>query len=49
MLQNLIDTFEELKKYVFIIDRGSKGNIVIKFNNDNFYHLIGLHKTNIDI
>lgn len=49
MLQNLIDTFEELKKYVFIIDRGSKGNIVIKFNNDNFYHLVGLHKTNIHL
>ena len=49
MLQELIDTFEELKKYVFIINRGSKPSIVIKFNNDNFYHLVGLHKTNIDM
>lgn len=49
MLQQLIDTFEELKKFVFIIDRGNKGKIIIKFNNDNFYHLVGLHKTNINI
>lgn len=49
MLQDLIDTFEELKKYAFIIDRGSKGSIIIKFRNDNFYHLVGLHKTNIDM
>ena len=25
MLKDLIETFEELKKYVFIIDRGDKG------------------------
>lgn len=49
MLQKLIDTFEELKKYIFIIDRGYKEKIVIKFNNDNFYHLVGLHKTNIHL
>lgn len=49
MLEEAINTFEELKKYTFIIDRGNKKPIIIKFNNDNFYHLIGLHKTNIDI
>lgn len=49
MLEDLINTFEELKKYVFIIDRGSKERIIVKFNNDNFYHLVGLHKTNIDM
>lgn len=49
MLQELIDTFEELKKYVFIIDRGNNNMIVIRFNNDNFYHLVGLHKTNINM
>lgn len=48
MAQELIDTFEELKKYVFIINRGSNKPIIIKFNNDNFYHLVGLHKINID-
>lgn len=49
MLQELIDTFEELKKYVFIISRGANKAIIIRFNNDNFYHLVGLHKTKIDI
>lgn len=49
LLQELITTFEELKKYVFIINRGTKKPIIIKFNNDNFYHLVGLHKTNIDM
>lgn len=49
MLQELIDTFEELKKYVFIIDRGNNNMIVLRFNNDNFYHLVGLHKTNINM
>lgn len=49
MLQELIETFEELKKYVFIIDRGNNNMLVIRFNNDNFYHLVGLHKTNINM
>lgn len=44
MIENLIDTFEELKKYIFIIDRQEKGCMFIKFQNDNFYHLVGLHK-----
>lgn len=44
-----IDTFEELKKYIFIINRGTKGFIIVKFNNNNFYHLVGLHKTNINM
>lgn len=47
ILQELIDTYEELKKYSFIIDRGDDGQIVIKFKNENFYHLVGLHKINI--
>lgn len=49
LLQELIDTFEELKKYLFIINRGNKPIIIIKFNNDNFYHLVGLHKTNLNL
>ena len=48
LLQDLIDTFEELKKYVFIINRGDKKEIIIRFKNENFYHLTGLHKINID-
>lgn len=48
MLEDLINTFEELKKYVFIINRGNKKAIIIKFKNENFYHLTGLHKINID-
>ncbi len=49
MLKELIETYEELKKYVYVIDRGTKKPIVIKFNNDNFYHLVGLHKINLDM
>lgn len=49
MLKEAIDTFEELKKYIFIINRGTKGFIIVKFNNNNFYHLVGLHKTNINM
>ena len=44
MLQEVIDAFEELKKYVFIIDRGIKGQIIVKFHDKNFFHLVGLHK-----
>ena len=49
MLKELIDTFEELKKYVFIIDRGEKEKIIIKFKDEHFYHLVGLHKIHFDI
>lgn len=49
LLQELIDTYEELKKYVFIINRGSKTPIVVKFKNENFFHLVGLHKCNFDM
>ena len=48
MLKEAIKTIEELKKYVYVIDRGEKENIVIKFENSNFYHLLGLHKTKIN-
>ena len=44
MFQDLVNTFEELKKYVFIIDRGKKEKIIIKFRDEHFYHLVGLHK-----
>lgn len=47
MLYKLIDTFEELKEYVFIIDRGSKKNIIFRFKNENFFHLVGLQHANI--
>lgn len=49
MLQKLIDTYEEVKKYVYIIERGNHEPIIIIFNNENFYHLVGLHKINLDI
>lgn len=49
LLKELIDTYEELKKYVYIVKRGDKNPIFIKFKNDNFYHLVGLHKTNIKL
>lgn len=45
----LIEVFENLKKYVYIIDRDEKGILIIQFHNENFYHLVGLHKTNIDM
>ena len=49
MVEKLIDTFEELKKYIFVVSRKDKGYIYITFHNDNFYHLVGLHKiTNFD-
>lgn len=44
MVDTLIDTFEELKKYVFVINRKDKGCILVKFQNNHFYHLVGLHK-----
>ena len=44
MVEQLIDDFEELKKYIFIITRKDKKSIIIKFRNENFYHLVGLHK-----
>ena len=49
MLNELINTFEELKENVYIIDRGDLPPIIIKFKDEHFYHLIGLHKTNIDM
>lgn len=49
MLKDLIDTFEKLKENVYIIDRGNLKPIVIKFKDEHFYHLIGLHKTKIDM
>lgn len=49
LLNNLINTYEELKKYIYIIKRGDKSSIYIKFKNDNFFHLVGLHKTNINL
>ena len=42
MVEKLIDTFEELKKYVFVINRKDKCYIYITFHNDNFYHLVFL-------
>lgn len=49
LIENLVDTFEELKKYDFIISFGNNNKIILRFNDDNFYHLVGLHKTNIDL
>lgn len=44
MIESLVETFEELKKYIYIVDRKNKDYIFIKFQNDNFYHLVGFHK-----
>ena len=49
ILQELIDTYEEIKKYVYVIKRGDKSSITIKFNDNNFFHLVGLHKTHLDL
>lgn len=49
ILQNLIDTYEIVKKNVYLIKRGDKPSILIKFNDANFFHLVGLHKTNITL
>ena len=49
LLQELIETFEELKKYIFVVNRGNKPSLIIKFDNNNFYHLVGFHKMNFDL
>lgn len=49
LLEELINTYEILKKRVYMVERGDKNTIIIKFKNDNFFHLVGLHKTNIDL
>ena len=49
LLQDLINTFEKLKTNVYIIDRGDKGTIIIRFKDNNFFHLVGLHKTNLNL
>lgn len=49
LLEDLINNFEELKKYIYLIDRGNNKTILLKFKNGNFFHLVGLHKTNIDM
>lgn len=48
MVEELIKTFEELKKYVFLINRGQQGFLSIRFHNNNFYHLVGFHKLDFD-
>ncbi len=48
MISKLIENYEEIKKYIFVLNIGDKGTIAIKFDNKHFYHLYGLHKTNID-
>lgn len=47
LLEELFDTYEKLKENIYIINRGDKKPLVIKFKNDQFFHLVGLHKTNI--
>lgn len=48
MLQEIIDTYEYLKKYIFIIE-SEKTPIILSFQNEHFFHLLGLHKLNLDI
>ena len=50
MLEDAIKTFDKLKKYVFMVDRGTNNKpLIIKFDNGNFYHLLGLHKINLNM
>ena len=49
ILEELINTYEKLKKNIYIIKRGNRPHIIIKFKDDNFFHLVGLHKTNINM
>lgn len=49
MLEKAIKTFEELKKYIFIVDMGDKGLLKVEFTNANFYHLAGFQHTNINM
>jgi len=42
MVQELINTFEILKSNSYIIDMGKRGFIILKFENEHFYHLTGL-------
>ena len=48
-LKLIIKTFETLKKYTYIIDRGTLGKVIVNFKDENFFHLLGLHKINLDI
>ena len=47
-INEIIEIFEQLKKYVFFIEMGQNKKIILKFTNDKFYHLLGLHKMNLD-
>ena len=47
-INEIIETFEQLKKYVYIIELGQNKKIILRFTNDKFYHLLGLHKMNLD-
>ena len=49
MLKELIDSFEKLKKNIYVIDRGNLEPIIINFKDEHFYHLIGLHKLNLNM
>lgn len=49
ILQDLINTFEKLKQNIYLIERGDTPSLLIKFDDSNFFHLVGLHKTNIDL
>lgn len=49
LLDDMIKTFEDLKKNVYIIDRGDLKPLIIRFKDEHFYHLAGLHKTNINM
>ena len=49
LLEELINTYEKVKRNIYIIKRGNKAPIIVKFKDDNFFHLVGLHKTNMDM
>ena len=39
-LKLIIKTFETLKKYTYIIDRGTLGKVIVNFKDENFFHLL---------
>lgn len=49
MLKEIFNTYEILNKQIFIVNGFNNLTLIIKFNNNNFYHLVGFHKTNIGL
>lgn len=41
MLKEIFNTYEILNKQIFIVNGFNNLTLIIKFNNNNFYHLVG--------